>query len=81
MSRRRGQTIRASDLSLYGFCPQAWWLGAVRQVPPTNRQALARGSAHHHRHARGLRIAIWLRNAGLTLLGLAVLLSLIWWLW
>jgi len=75
---RQRSVVRASELSLYGFCRQAWWLGVVRGVPSANRQAMARGTARHQAHARSLRQAIRLRWIGLGLLALGVLVALGW---
>lgn len=67
---RPRRVVQASELSLYGFCPQAWWLGAVCGLPSTHRQALAQGAAWHARHARTLRRAVRLHWAAWALLAL-----------
>ena len=79
-SRRRKRTIRASELSLYGFCHRAWWLATLRGVLPANRAALAEGAVRHQAHASSLSWAVRLRWVGLALLGLGILLALGWWL-
>ncbi|MGQ9586150.1 MAG: hypothetical protein ACUVXG_12205 [Anaerolineae bacterium] len=70
--------VRASELNLYGFCPQAWWLGAVCRIPSANRQALAEGAARHQAHAHSLRQALRFRWVGLSLLVLGGLAAAGW---
>ena len=72
----RRRVVQASELSLFGFCPQAWWLGAVRGLPSAHREALAQGMAWHREHARGLRRAVRLQWAAWALLALGVVLLL-----
>lgn len=72
------RVVHASELSLFGFCPQAWWLGAVRGIPSAHREALAQGTAWHGEHARGLHWAVRLQRAAWALLALGVGLFLAW---
>ncbi len=75
---RPRRVVHASELSLFGFCPQAWWLGAVRGIPSGHREALAQGTVWHGEHARGLRWAVRLQQAAWAFLALGVVLLLVW---
>jgi hypothetical protein len=76
--------IRASELTQYGFCHRAWWLGTVKGLRPSNQAALARGTQRHSRHADKVRAALRWRYLGLVSLGagsflfvIAVVLSIL----
>lgn len=62
--------IQASELSQYGYCHRAWWLGAVKHAPSTHQAALDAGTQTHRRHAEQVRTAFRWRYAGLALLGM-----------
>jgi CRISPR/Cas system-associated exonuclease Cas4 (RecB family) len=51
--------IRASEIAQYVYCPRAWWLSKIVGAPSANTQALAAGTAAHHRHGR----MVWLSRA------------------
>lgn len=72
------RVVHASELSLYGFCRQAWWLGAVQGVPSAHREALAQGTAWHQEHARGLHRAVRLQWVGWALLALGLTAAAAW---
>ena len=48
----KNQTITASEIGTYTFCPRAWALGK-RGYPSDNRQAMNEGTAFHQ--AFGIR--------------------------
>lgn len=72
------RVVQASELSLFGFCPQAWWLGAICGLPSAHREALARGTTWHRQHAVGLRRAVRLQWAAWAFLAVGAALLLVW---
>ncbi len=70
--------IRASELGQYTYCAQAWWLGSVKGVPPSNVRQIEAGTAAHTQH--GLRVALagMLARAALICLAAGGLLALAW---
>ncbi|MBN1218719.1 MAG: hypothetical protein JXM69_07315 [Anaerolineae bacterium] len=69
--------VRASELSQYGFCHRAWWLGTVRGLHPANQETLAQGAHLHRRHANSVRTALRWRYVGLVMLGAGSFLLII----
>jgi hypothetical protein len=66
--------IRASELTQYGFCQRAWWLGAVKGETSINKSALAKGVQTHRSHANKVRVAFRWRYAGLAVLSIGCFL-------
>jgi hypothetical protein len=64
--------IRASELSEYAFCAQAWWLHRVEGVEPDDDRPLRAGEAWHSDHGRRVWLAGVLQGAAI-LVGLAAL--------
>jgi hypothetical protein len=69
--------IRASELTQYGFCHRAWWLGTVKGILPTNQATLAQGTQQHRHHAGKVRAALRWRYLGLVSLGAGSFLLII----
>jgi hypothetical protein len=67
------KTIRASDIGTYLFCRRAWWY-RKQGVESTNQSELTAGTAHHSQHGRKILAAGLLRNLGLLLLLLSLVL-------
>ncbi len=61
--------IKASELTQYGFCRRAWWLGTVQQFESANRTALKRGHQGHVHHSHQVNSAARWRKTGFLLLG------------
>lgn len=66
-------TIRASELGQFSYCPRAWWLGSVEGRPSSNAAGLEAGTQTHRRHGRGVSLAMALRRAALVLFALGLL--------
>ena len=62
--------IQASELTQYGFCQRAWWLGTVKGEASANQPALTEGVRTHRSHADKVRVAFRWRYAGLAVLGI-----------
>jgi hypothetical protein len=71
------RVIRASELAQHRYCARAWWLEAVKGVPPSNTRELEQGEAAHRRHGRKVRLAGALRWAAAALIVLAAALALL----
>jgi hypothetical protein len=72
-----GEVIRASELGQYLYCAQAWWLGRVEGVQPSNVRQLESGSAAHTQHGVQVALAGLLARVALVCLALGGLLALI----
>ncbi len=68
--------IRASEIGQYDFCAQAWWLGSVEGVQPSNVRELQAGTRAHAEHGRQVRRAAQLQMMaiGVIVLGVIVLM-------
>ena len=66
--------VRASDIGSWNYCKRAWWLARVQGVPHQRPQVLQRGEEVHKSHGRQLVRAHRLRQAGLYLIVIAVIL-------
>ena len=70
--------IRASEISQYGFCARAWWLGRVMGYRSTNLAAMQQGVARHRAHGRTVEGYHRLRRLAVGMLLLAGLLIAAW---
>jgi hypothetical protein len=66
------RTIRASEIGTYLYCRRAWWY-RKQGVESSNQSELTAGTTHHRQHGRKILAAGLLRNFGLLL----VLISLV----
>jgi hypothetical protein len=76
--------VSASDIGAWAFCQRAWWLAHVKNIPHQNPRVLQKGEATHVAHGRAVVRAYRLRNAGLVLLVVGLILAIIillLWLW
>jgi len=73
---RSDGVIRASELSQYAYCAQAWWLGSVRGLPSAHVDQMEKGTAAHMGHGRRVRRVNRARCLAYGLLALAVLAGL-----
>ena len=71
------EVIRASELGQYLYCAQAWWLGRVEGIRPSNVRQLEAGSAAHAQHGAQVALAGLLARVALVCLALGGLLALI----
>ncbi len=72
MAKKR--LIRASEIGTYVYCHRAWWLRAVLEIEPAEREErLERGVMVHRRHGTRVRLARVLLVAGVALLLAAAL--------
>jgi hypothetical protein len=67
------RVIRASEIGQYDFCAQAWWLGSIEGVQPSNVRELQAGTQAHAEHGRQVQRAAQLQLAALVLVGLGVI--------
>ena len=69
------RVIRASEIGQYDFCAEAWWLGSIEGVRPSNVHELQAGAAAHAEHGRQVRRAAQMQMMamGLVVLGVIVL--------
>ncbi len=77
----RGQperVIRASEVSAYVYCAQAWWLSSECQLRPSNAARLEQGSLAHQRHGQRVVVAAALIRLAYLVLGLALLSGAFW---
>jgi hypothetical protein len=66
--------IRASEIGQYDYCAQAWWLGAVAGVQPSNVRELQAGAAAHQAHGRQVNRTAWMQQGAIGLLVMGVVL-------
>ena len=66
--------VRASDIGAWAFCHRAWWLAQVKNIPHQQPRVLQQGEAAHRAHGRTVVRAYRLRNAGLVLLVVGLIL-------
>jgi len=52
MVRDDDRVIRASEISQYGYCARAWWLGRVLGYRSHNVEDMAAGAEEHASHGR-----------------------------
>jgi CRISPR/Cas system-associated exonuclease Cas4 (RecB family) len=78
---RQDSIIRASEVSQYAFCAQAWWLGRVKGYRSTNVRAMRQGRARHEAHGRAVEGFHLLRRLAVALVVLAGVLLIVWLLW
>lgn len=76
--QQRQPVIRASEISQYIYCAQAWWQENVQDLPSTHGRELKGGEADHRRHGRGVEAATRLRQAAYVVLLLAAVLAIVW---
>jgi len=74
----RGKRVTASQVGLYAFCAQAWWLSVVEKQKPADMGAFARGMRVHERHGWQVALARGARRVALVLVGAAVVILLVW---
>ncbi len=65
--------IRASEIGSYLYCRRAWWY-QQQGIAPENKEELEAGQAFHHRHARAVFGATFMRLIAWALLLLALIL-------
>jgi hypothetical protein len=65
--------IRASEIGQYDFCANAWWLGSIEGVQPSNIRELQAGTAAHEQHGRQVQRASQLQLAAFALVALGVI--------
>ena len=73
--------VRASEIGAWAFCRRAWWLANVQGAPHHNPAILKQGTAAHRAHGDAVVRASRLRNAGMLLLGVGLLLVILLLLW
>ena len=66
--------IRASDIGSWNYCNRAWWLATVQGIPHQRPQVLQRGEQVHQSHGHQMVRAHRLRQAGLYLIVIAIML-------
>jgi hypothetical protein len=65
--------IRASEIGQYDFCAQAWWLGSIDGVQPSNIHELQAGIAAHEQHGRQVQHASQMQLAAFVLVALGII--------
>jgi CRISPR/Cas system-associated exonuclease Cas4 (RecB family) len=75
---RKGEIIRASEVSQYAYCARAWWLGQVLGYRSANLAAMQRGTAQHRAHGRRVVSFHRLRRVAVVLLLLAGVALAVW---
>lgn len=78
MSNKQNHVISASQVGAYTYCAQAWWLGSVRRLRPSNVGQLKQGTITHERHGQSVVIAAGLVRLAYLILGLAIASSALW---
>ncbi len=76
--REQEQVLRASAVGTYAYCAQAWWLGAVEGIRPSNTRRLRAGQAAHERHGQRVMLSAGLMRLAYLLLLLAGLAGAGW---
>ena len=71
------QTVTASEIADFVFCPEAWRLAQTGH-PSANRPRLDSGSIHHTRKATAERVAGGSIALGRILITVALLALLLW---
>jgi hypothetical protein len=74
---REDTTLRASELGQYIYCANAWWLGRVEGVQPSNVRQLEAGAAAHAQHGATVALAELLSRVALICLTLGGVLAII----
>ncbi|MFN8490519.1 MAG: hypothetical protein U0350_23220 [Caldilineaceae bacterium] len=69
--------VRASDIGAWAFCQRAWWLAHVQGVTPHNQVQLQQGKVAHVAHGQAVIRSVRLRQIGVWLLALGLLLALL----
>ncbi len=69
--------IRASELSEYAFCAQAWWLHRVKGVEPDDDGQLWAGEVWHANHGRRVWLAGVLQGAAILVVLASLALALL----
>jgi len=78
--RNRPETVTASDVAEFVYCPEAWRLKELGHRPTNQRERNA-GTIHHARKALVERLAGGFIAFGRILILLAILaMALMWWL-
>ena len=67
------QVIRSTDIGNYLYCHRAWWY-RKQGLKSENQAELASGTELHRKHGRKVLAAGLMRNLGLLLLLLALIL-------
>jgi hypothetical protein len=73
--------LRASEIGEYVFCRRAWWLHRVQGIESANVLEMQAGMARHKQHGLVVQRSVWLGRAALALITLAVLFTLLAFLW
>jgi hypothetical protein len=60
--------IRASEISSYVYCNQAWWLQRSAGHAPENLPDLAEGRRYHRSHGRLLARSVWWQRLAYVML-------------
>ena len=76
-TKEHKEIIRASEIGTYLFCNRAWWLKRIEGRESQNTLEMSRGTTRHESHSRTVRSATFLQRAGYFLIGAAMLLILI----
>ncbi len=80
MRTDRPETVTASEIASWVYCPEAWRLDALG-LPAANQQERTAGTRHHAEKATAERTAGGAIAFGFGLIAMAVLaISLLWWL-
>jgi hypothetical protein len=78
MRKRRGETLRASEIGEYVFCARAWRLRLDGYEPTGEGGRLVAGQQFHERHGRAVRRARRLNAVAFACFVLAVVVALMW---
>jgi hypothetical protein len=73
MSKDRS-LVRASDIGAWTYCHRAWWLAEVKDTPHGDPLLLQQGNVTHVTHGRQVAAAYRLRQIGLLLIALGLIL-------
>ena len=76
--RNRPDTVTASDIAEYAYCPEAWRLKELGHES-ANQTARERGTRHHALKAFAERVAAALIALGRLLIVAALLALAAWW--
>jgi hypothetical protein len=74
----RGKRVTASQIGMYAYCAQAWWLATIEKFAPVDPDPLVRGTRVHERHGWQVAAARSARKLAWFLMGAAVTVLLIW---